>query len=73
MPAYLSSSYTDLNITVSWVAPTYTGGNAITSYDLWIDDGAGNWPATPITFTSLSLLKYTFSLLTGGSVYGIKV
>jgi hypothetical protein len=55
-PEYVSSSFTIPRITVKWRAPSYTGGNAITSYNLWIDDGAGNWPVIPISFTTLTTL-----------------
>lgn len=72
-PAYVSSSVALTNIKVSWTAPSYTGGSAITSYNLWIDDGAGNWPATPITHSTLSNLAYTFTGLTVGTTYAIKV
>ena len=72
-PAYVSSSVALTNIKVSWIAPSYTGGSDITSYYVWIDDGAGTWPVTPITHNTLSSLERTFSALTVGTTYAIKV
>lgn len=40
---------------------------------MWIDDGAGNWPSIPISYTTLSTLSYSFTGLTGGSTYAIKI
>ena len=38
-PTKLSSTLT--SITIQWSAPSYNGGNPISSYKIYIDDGLG--------------------------------
>jgi hypothetical protein len=46
-PTLISSDNTLLTITVGWTAPIDNGGNEITNYYLWIDDGAGTFTVAP--------------------------
>lgn len=48
-PEYLYQEYTGGSITIGWYAPDTANGWPILSYEIWVDDGAGNWPVTPIT------------------------
>lgn len=36
-------------MTISWQSVTITGGWDVTNYLIWVDDGHGNWPSSPIT------------------------
>lgn len=69
----MSSSLSGTSITIKWNAPINDGGVPITSYLLWIDDGAGNWPGSAVTFTTLATLSYTFNSLTASTVYAFKI
>lgn len=75
-PVFVSSSVSGKSITVSWVEPSYTGGISIIRYDLWIDNGSGEWPSTPISFIP-SILGSTyqniFTLLKAGGNYLVRV
>lgn len=72
-PALVSTSSAAQTIQISWIAPSYVGGSALTDYYLWIDDGAGTWPVTPIDYTILTSLQYTFPTLTVGLTYSFKI
>lgn len=66
----------DFSITVTFIEPAYTGGIPIVKYELWIDDGAGVWPVTPIYYTPLvpgATYTYKFTGLTAGGNYQIKI
>lgn len=72
-PSLISSDFTLGTMDVSWNMPSYYGGVPITKYILWIDDGAGNWPASGTDFTTLTSLTNKFTSLTGGNTYGIRI
>jgi titin len=69
-PFDLYQEYTGSSITVGWEAPLSDGGWPITSYLIWVDDGAGNWPTDPISVTSLTFKKVG---LTDSLTYGFYV
>ena len=75
-PEFVTSSLTDLSITVTWDEPSYIGGIPVERYDLWIDDGADVFPISPIKFTPPAGLKtftYKFTALTASLTYQIKI
>jgi large repetitive protein len=75
-PEFIIASLTDLSITIQWSEPSYIGGLPIQKYELWIDDGAGVWPATPIDYVPLtagSTYQYKFTGLAAGGLYQVKV
>jgi len=59
----------DGTITLSWGAPSYDGGSAITSYEVSTDSG-GTWQPVP---GGASTLTYTAGSLTNGSTYNVSV
>lgn len=63
---------TDGSITIEWVATDDTSGLPITSYLLYIDDGAGTF-GTAIEHTDLTNLVYQFTGLADGEDYGIMI
>lgn len=75
-PEFVTSSLTDLSITVTWDEPSYIGGIPVERYDLWIDDGADVFPSSPIKFTPPAGLKtftYKFTGLIASLTYQIKI
>ncbi len=67
------ASSTTSSISINWLAPSYNGGNALTQYSVYIDDGLGGAltlltttaNATVLTFTASSLIisrTYKFSV-----------
>lgn len=70
----VSTDYSGKTITISWTAPEDDGGSVLTSYDLWIDDGAGSFSSsTAVSHTDTANLQYQFTTLTQGATYGFKV
>jgi len=77
-PEYLFERYSSGNISIGWSAPDTDNGWPIISYSVWVDDGAGNWPASAVvviaaTFDDLRYLTYEVTGLTDGATYGFKV
>lgn len=75
-PLFVTASLTDFSIKIQWSEPSYIGGLPIQSYQLWIDDGAGVWIATPVTYTPLtpgSTYQYSFTGLIQGGMYQFKI
>jgi titin len=77
-PENLYDSFNGGSITIGWHRPDSDGGWEITDYLIWIDDGAGNWPLTPITqlansFDSQEYLIYEALGLTDTKTYGFKI
>ena len=64
-PTSVSSSSTNASATITWAAPTFTGGRAITGYTITSDQST-----TPVTTTALT---YTFTGLTNGTAYVFSV
>ena len=44
-PIDVASSFADQTIDIVWPRPETEGGWPILTFEVWIDDGAGNWPA----------------------------
>ena len=42
-------------MTLQWAAPESEGAWPVTSYDVWVDDGAGNWPSDALTVLVMDL------------------
>lgn len=70
MSAPTLSSASTSSITVTYSAPSFNGGSAITSYMLRIDSGPLTSYNTPVSTT---LLTNTFSSLSSGVLYKIQV
>ena len=64
-----SSDYTSATIAISWSGVSSASALAVTHFILWIDDGAGNWPPSGISYSNLATLKYAFTGLTPGATY----
>ena len=47
------------------------------TFEIWVDDGAGQWPATPVSLDastlSLDNLVYKLTGLASGGIYGVKI
>ena len=69
-PTNLSATDADQEVTLSWTAPTETGGLAITGYQYSQDDGE-NWTAVPNS--NATTTSYTVDSLTNGTEYTFKV
>ena len=75
-PEFVTASLSGKTIKVTWDEPMYIGGIPMDRYDLWIDNGAGVWSTTPISFNPPAgdkIFQYTFTLLTPGLYYQIMV
>ncbi|MDU4696584.1 MAG: S-layer homology domain-containing protein [Paenibacillus sp.] len=66
-PTDITAAPGDGQLTVTWTAPTGTGGSPITTYEISID-GGGNWESTDSTNTN-----YIYTGLTNGTSYTVKV
>jgi hypothetical protein len=65
-------------MTIGWSAPLSNGGWLIQNYLVWVDDGNGVWPSSPISVPlaslgSAALLTYEMLGLTDGLIYGVYV
>ena len=50
-PVSIGADYAAQTIDLTWVRPESNGGWSIETFEIWIDDGAGNWPANPISLS----------------------
>jgi hypothetical protein len=64
-PTSVSSSSTNASATITWAAPAFNGGRAVTSYTITSDQGT-----TPVTTTALT---YMFTGLTNSTAYVFSV
>lgn len=76
-PVSVAASYVDQTIDLTWLQSETNGGWPILTFEIWVDDGAGAWPGSPIsldaTAMDLNNLSYQVSALTGGLTYGVKI
>ena len=78
-PEYLNELYSSGSMTLQWTAPESEGAWPVTSYDVWVDDGAGNWPSDALTVLVGDLeqngnnVVFTISGLVDSTTYGFKV
>lgn len=76
-PIDVTSSFTDETIDIVWPRPESEGGWPITTFEIWIDDGSGNWPILPISLDATEMdldnLSYQMEGLNGGATYGVKI
>lgn len=68
-----STTTTTGEIEISWVANSDYSGLPILSYNLYIDNKGDGVFGTAISITDLTSLQYTFTGLSDGSEYGIKI
>lgn len=76
-PVSLGADFAAQTITLTWLKPESNGGWPILTFELWIDDGAGTWPADPVSLDAAVLdledLQYLMQGLTGGYTYAVKI
>jgi len=48
-PVITDASFAAQTIDISWLRPSEVGGWPILTFEVWVDDGAGTWPAVPIS------------------------
>ena len=53
------ASSTTSSISINWLAPSYNGGNALTKYSVYIDDGLGGALTLLTTTANATILTYT--------------
>lgn len=70
-PTKKSSTLT--SITIQWSPPSFNGGNAISSYKVYIDDGLGGSLTYLATHTTLTSLEYTATGLFNSRLYHFTV
>jgi len=79
IPIKTASSFSAGTIDFKFAASSEEGGWPVTHYEVWIDDGAGNWGAattvalTTFTIDTANFLNYQATSLTPGSTYGIRL
>ena len=66
-------SATTSTITISWNAPTYNGGNALTDYSVYISAATNDNYVQLASTGSPSVLTYQATGLTRGELYWFKV
>jgi hypothetical protein len=71
MPVKVSA--TTSTITISWNAPTYNGGNALTDYSVYISTATNDNYVQLASTGSPSVLTYQATGLTRGELYWFKV
>ena len=54
-PVLADASFAGQTMDITWVRPEDEGGWPIQSFNLWVDDGAGQWPNAPISVDASTL------------------
>lgn len=70
-PTKLAS--TTSSISIQWTAPAFNGGNALTKYSIYKDDGQGGTVVFLADTADASVLSYTATGLTMGKTYVFKI
>jgi hypothetical protein len=68
-------NFVDGELTIEWDYPSHTGGVDLTSYEVRLDDGAGDWSGSSAALATPGPedLSLTIDGLTTGTTYGIKM
>ena len=76
-PISSEASFAEETIDLEWTISENYGGWPIQTFEIWVDDGAGTWPESPISLDAsiidLDNLSYQLTGLTGGSTYGVRI
>jgi len=68
------TTYTEFEIDIEWDAPSSFGGVDLLSYEVWLDDGAGDFSgASPVATLTYPATTLTLTDLTPLTTYGIKM
>ena len=54
-PVSVTASYVDQTIDLTWFKPETNGGWPILTFEIWVDDGAGAWPVSPISLDATAM------------------
>ena len=74
VPASLGATAGNGQVTLSWNAPSSTGGATITGYRVeWKLNTASTWPTTSANRATSTTTSHTFSSLTNGTAYNFRV
>lgn len=67
--------FVDGELTIEWDYPSHTGGVDLTSYEVWIDDGNGDWSSSvaPLATPGPEDLSLLIDGLTTGVTYGLRM
>jgi hypothetical protein len=68
-------AYVNGEIKIKWLPPSHTGGLALTSYEVWVDDGAGDFTTrtAPMVTPAPSASSAIITGLVHGGTFGIKM
>jgi len=71
----LDAPFVPEEIPVEWDAPSHAGGVALVAYEVWVDDGAGDFggSADPAVTTDADASSEVLSGLVTGGTYGIRM
>ena len=54
-PVSPTADYDAGTIDLTWTKPESVGGWPVLTFEIWVDDGAGTWPVTPISIDASTL------------------
>jgi titin len=72
-PRSLTATASDGQVALAWVAPSSTGGNAVSGYFLEVSSNGGNTWTTLIANTASTTTAYTATGLSNGTTYAFRV
>ena len=72
-PRSLTATASDGQVTLTWVAPSSNGGNAVTGYFVEVSSNGGTSWSTLIADTATTATSYTATGLANGTTYAFRV